>query len=170
MRDLIFLKLSRKWFLTDSSQRISFCLAYELHQLAGTSNEYFSIVLDFLRSSMGTRYLKIVLETSPDRRRSGAWEILGKTKFTTHCLIIRIILGRLYGLMTSLVPLSRRIQIIKDVLFTKVSIPTRVSNKVCKVKLRQGSDPKISGSDGSLHKLKKTMFDTRFASHTPFRL
>jgi hypothetical protein len=90
MRDLILLKLS----------------PYELHQLASTSNEYFSIVLNFLRSSMGTHYLKIVLETSPDRRRSGAWEIL----------------GRLYGLMTSLVPLSRRIQIIKEVLFTKLNL------------------------------------------------
>ncbi|CAF5148432.1 unnamed protein product, partial [Rotaria magnacalcarata] len=40
MRDLILLKLS----------------AHELHQLASTSNEYFSIVLNFLRSSMGTRY------------------------------------------------------------------------------------------------------------------
>ncbi len=55
---------------------------------------------------MGTHYLKIVLQTSPDRRRSGAWELL----------------GRLYGLMTSLVPVSRRIQIIKEVLFTKVKI------------------------------------------------
>jgi len=53
---------------------------------------------------MGTHYMKIVLETSPDRRRSGAWERL----------------GRLFGLMTSLAPLSRRIQILKDVLFVKV--------------------------------------------------
>jgi hypothetical protein len=74
---------------------------------------------------MGTRYLKIVLATSPDRRRSGAWERLGKTNFP-HLFIIIIILGRLYGLMTSLVPLARRIQIIKDVLFTKV----RISNSV----------------------------------------
>jgi len=75
---------------------------------------------------MGTRYLKIVLATSPDRRRSGAWERLGKTNFINHFLILIIILGRLYGLMTSLVPLSRRIQIIKDVLFTKVRISTNV--------------------------------------------
>ncbi|CAF1195139.1 unnamed protein product [Rotaria sordida] len=90
MRDLILLKLS----------------PHELHQLASTSNEYFSIVLNFLRSSMGTPYLKYILETTPDRRRSGAWENL----------------GRLYGLMTSLVPLLRRIQIIKDVLFTKLNL------------------------------------------------
>jgi hypothetical protein len=76
---------------------------------------------------MGTRYLKIVLATSPDRRRSGAWERLGKTNFPhLFIIIIIIILGRLYGLMTSLVPLARRIQIIKDVLFTKV----RISNSV----------------------------------------
>ncbi|CAF4637014.1 unnamed protein product, partial [Rotaria sp. Silwood2] len=55
-----------------------YCLAHELHQLANTSNEYFSIILNFLRSSMGTRYLKLILETTPDRRRSGAWENLGK--------------------------------------------------------------------------------------------
>ncbi len=91
--------------------KLGFFPAYELHQLASTSNEYFSIVLNFLRSSMGTHYLKIVLETSPDRRRTGAWEIL----------------GRLYGLMTSLVPLSRRIQIIKEVLFTKVRIECNYS-------------------------------------------
>ena len=53
---------------------------------------------------MGTHYLKTVLQTSPERRRFGPWELL----------------GRLYGLMTSLVPVSRRIQIIKEVLFTKV--------------------------------------------------
>ncbi len=98
--------------------------------MASTSNEYFSIVLNFLRSSMGTRYLKIVIETSTDRRRSGAWERLGKTKFIYHFLILIIILGRLYGLMTSLVPLSRRIQIIKDVLFTKVTISIRILNEL----------------------------------------
>ncbi|UJR22070.1 hypothetical protein I4U23_025136 [Adineta vaga] len=90
IRDLIFFKLS----------------PYDLHQLASTSNEYFTIILNFLRSSMGTRYLKSVVETSPDRRRSGAWEQL----------------GRLYGLMTSLLPLSRRIQIIKDALFSKLNL------------------------------------------------
>jgi len=90
VRDYIFYKLS----------------PYDLHQLASTSNEYFIIVLNFLRSSMGTRYLKTILDTSPDRPRSGAWERL----------------GRLYGLMTSLLPLSRRIQIIKDVLFTKLNL------------------------------------------------
>jgi hypothetical protein len=79
---------------------------------------------------MGTRYLKIVIETSTDRRRSGAWERLGKTKFIYHFLILIIILGRLYGLMTSLVPLSRRIQIIKDVLFTKVTISIRILNEL----------------------------------------
>ena len=101
-------------------------LAYELHQLASTSNEYFSIVLNFLRSSMGTRYLKTILKTSPDQRRSGAWERLGKkTDKSKTFLILRIILGRLYGLMTSLVPLSRRIQILKEVLFTKVRFEDR---------------------------------------------
>ena len=53
-------------------------LAYELHQLASTSNEYFSIVLNFLRSTVGTRYIKLILKTTSDRRRSGAWESLGK--------------------------------------------------------------------------------------------
>ncbi|CAF1402616.1 unnamed protein product [Rotaria sp. Silwood1] len=62
IRDLILLKLS----------------PHELHQLASTSNEYFSIVLNFLRSSMGTQYFKLILKTTPDRRRSGAWENLGK--------------------------------------------------------------------------------------------
>ncbi|CAF1345149.1 unnamed protein product [Rotaria magnacalcarata] len=90
MRDLILLKLS----------------AHELHQLASTSNEYFSIVLNFLRSSMGTRYIQFVLHITPDRRRSGAWENL----------------GRLYGLMTSLLPLVRRIQMIKEVLFNKLNL------------------------------------------------
>jgi hypothetical protein len=37
---------------------------------------------------MGTRYLKIVLETSPDRRRLGAWERLGKTKLKVFFKII----------------------------------------------------------------------------------
>ncbi|CAF1232724.1 unnamed protein product, partial [Adineta ricciae] len=90
MRDLVFFKLS----------------PYDLHQLASTSNVYFTFVLNFLRSSMGTQYLKIVLQTSPDRRRSGAWERL----------------GRLFGLMTSLLPLSRRIQIIKEVFFSKLNL------------------------------------------------
>ena len=79
-------------------------LAYDLHQLANTSNEYFTIVLNFLRSSIGGRYLQNVLDTSPDRRRSGAWEWL----------------GRLYGFVTCLLPLSRRVQTLKDVLFAKV--------------------------------------------------
>ncbi|CAF1407035.1 unnamed protein product [Adineta steineri] len=96
MRDLIFLKLS----------------PYDLHQLACTSNEYFSIILNFLRSSMGTRYIKTVLEISPNQRRSGAWERL----------------GRLYGLMTSLVPVARRIQIIKELLFTKLNLTCDGSN------------------------------------------
>jgi len=73
---------------------------------------------------MGTRYLKTVVETSPDRRRSGAWERLGKRIFNELFDIEKFILGRLYGLMTSLLPLSRRIQIIKDALFTKVKIFT----------------------------------------------
>ncbi len=102
--------------------KISFYLAYDLHQLASTSNEYFSIVLNFLRSPMGTRYLTTVVETSPDRRRSGAWERLGKRILNQLFGIEKFILGRLYGLMTSLLPLSRRIQIIKDALFTKVKI------------------------------------------------
>lgn len=69
---------------------------------------------------MGTQYLKHVLLTSPDHRRSGAWERLGKINFFYLFMISIILLGRLYGLMTSLAPLSRRIQMIKDVLFTKV--------------------------------------------------
>ncbi|CAF2720092.1 unnamed protein product [Rotaria sp. Silwood2] len=64
---------------------------HELDQLASTNNKYFFIVLNFLRLSMGTRYFKLILETTSDRRRSGAWENL----------------SRLYGLMTSLVQLSR---------------------------------------------------------------
>jgi hypothetical protein len=83
MRDLILLKLSRKsLILLFVIQEDFLCLAYELHQLASTSNEYFSVVLNFLRSSVGTHYLKTVLETSPDRRRSGAWERLGKRRLT----------------------------------------------------------------------------------------
>ena len=68
---------------------------------------------------MGTHYLKTILETSPDRRRYGAWERLGKKKTNfsiTHTLMF--ILGRLYGLMTFLGALSGRgVQIIKAVLF-----------------------------------------------------
>ena len=83
-----------------------FLLAHDLHQLASTSNEYFIIISNFLRSSIGTQYLEIILETSPDHRRSGAWERL----------------GRLYGLITCLMPLSRRVHLIKDVLFNKVNL------------------------------------------------
>ena len=78
---MILLELSRtffyfSWNLTHFEQ-VYFYLAHELHQLASTSNEYFSFVLNFLRSSMGTRYLKLMIETIPDRRRSGPWESLG---------------------------------------------------------------------------------------------
>lgn len=78
---------------------------------------------------MGTHYMNIVLETSPDRRRSGTWERLGKNISFLHIVFERDVSGRLFGLMTSLAPLSRRIQILKDVLFTKVPIGLIFINK-----------------------------------------